>query len=999
MIQLRLLRTLINHCVASSVTCALLITAGAACTPAWSVEPIRFNRDIRPILSAHCYHCHGPDENHRESDLRFDVEQSDLAEREVIVPGDESASELVQRILSKDPDLVMPPPEAKLELSPEAIELLRRWVREGGGFEGHWAFITPEVSSLPKISSDTPIRNEIDVLVQHKLAGMGLTAAPEADRRALIRRATFDLWGLPPTPHEIQAFLNDDRADAYERLIDRLLDSPRYAERMTLNWMDAARYGDTSVFHADGPRDMWPWRDWVLNAYATNMPFDQFTLEQLAGDLLPEPTTEQLVATGFNRNHGTTDEGGAIDEEYRVEYLVDRVKTTSMVWMGITMECAQCHDHKYDPITQDDYYRFYAFFNQTPEKGMQTRNGNAEPRVPVPADAQRAKLSSLEASLKEAESQLTAAVPPDELVNAWVTRRRAGGAQLTLGDWYQVGPFQGSGVDETFGKKFGPEREKKIDLQKKYAKLTWKPAPDWKDGQVINFAYSGAGDTTYLYRKIHATEPTELALSLGSDDTITVWLNRKQVLRNKAARGAAADQEKISVSLAAGDNDLLIKICNNSGPTGYYFKAGDDTLPEELQKAIELAAEDRSEKQTNAIVAHFKDRVWTEGKTLREVVAVAKKAKDDYQKSIPTVMVMQDMAKPRMTYVLNRGSYDSPNKDRPVEPATPSFLPQFPETDMQSRLGLAKWLTHPDHPLTARVAVNRYWTMLFGRGLVSTTADFGSQGAWPSHPELLDRLARDFADSGWNVKRMLRKIMTSHTYRQSSRVTKEHLAIDPLNEYLSRAPRMRLTAEAIRDNALSVAGLLVEEVGGPGVKPYQPPGLWNEVSLDGNVRFRRDNGENLYRRTMYTYWKRSSPQPAMMAFDVPTREKCVIQRQSTNTPLQALVTLNDEQFVEAARCFAQRVLEYKPETACDECRMSYAFELATGRSVDEERAQLLFELLEVERSNFHAEPDKAKGLLAVGEARRNESLDVAEHAAWTVVASVILNLDETLNKE
>lgn len=966
-------------------------------------QPIQFNRDVRPILSSKCYHCHGPDEHDREADLRFDKVVEDLADRGVVVPNEPGESELIRRITSDDADEVMPPPDAKLELTAEEIAILSRWIAEGGEFEGHWAFVTPKKPELPTKQTtkndgqeQAPIRNEIDAYVQAKLAEQALQPGPEADRRTLIRRATFDLWGLPPTPEQIDRFLNDDKPGAYERLVDRLIDSPRYGERMTLAWMDAARYGDTSVFHADGPRDMWPWRDWVLKAYNTNMPFDQFTVEQLAGDLLSEPTTEQLVATGFNRNHGTTDEGGAIDEEYRVEYIVDRVKTTSMVWLGLTMECAQCHDHKYDPISQEDYYRFFAFFNQTPEKGMQTRNGNAEPRVMVPSDMQGSELAKLENVVSMHEKAFAEATPAQEQLEEWIQARLSHGSEPKLGNWHQIGPFKAANVDEAFKKKFGPEK-RDVDLKKKFDKLTWKEQPDWKDGEVRNFEYQAAGDTTYLYRTIEVEEPTQLDLSLGSDDTITVWVNRKQVHNNKAGRGAAPDQDKITAALETGENHLLIKICNGSGPTGYYFKAGDTALPKELQEAIELAADERSDEQKKAIAAHYKSKVWPEGLEKQQLVTDAKKQRDDFKKAIPTVMVMKDLEKPRMTFILDRGDYASPKKDHQVKAKTPSFLPQFAEADMESRLGLAKWLTSPDHPLTARVAVNRYWTMFFGQGIVSTVADFGSQGAWPTHPELLDYLARDFTDSGWNVKRMLRKILTSHTYRQSSRVTDVHIAKDPLNQYLARAPRLRLPAEFIRDNALSVAGLLVEKVGGPGVKPYQPPGLWNEVSLDGNVRFKRDDGQKLYRRTMYTYWKRSSPQPAMLTFDVPTREKCVIQRQRTNTPLQALVTLNDDQFVEAARCFAERVLT--SDCDCDEDRLDMAFEMATGRTTNEMRQSVFIDLLNAEKEHYTANKKMATELLAIGEVDRNESIDTAEHAAWTVVASAILNLDETLNKE
>ena len=980
-------------CANSRVTVLLLFFAAF---PVLAKETrVQFNRDIRPLLSSKCYQCHGPDEADRQADLRLDKANDDLADREVIVAGAPDASELIRRISSTDPDEVMPPPEAKLELTEEEKQLFRLWIKQGGEFQGHWAFITPEKPSVPTVKHGAqPLRNEIDHFIQSSLKSQDLSPSEEADRLTLIRRVTLDLWGLPPTPEQIAAFLNDRRPDAYEHLVDRLLDSPRYGERMTVAWMDAARYGDTSVFHADGPRDMWPWRDWVLGAYNTNMPFDQFTVEQLAGDLLPDPSTDQLVATGFNRNHGTTDEGGAIDEEYRVEYIVDRVKTTSMVWLGLTMECAQCHDHKYDPISQEDYYRFFAFFNQTPEKGMQTRNGNAEPRVRVPSDVQATRIQQLSADVTLAEQAFANAVPPQEKIDAWIQKRLSQSAEPVMSSWHHIGPFKAKNHDEAFNKRFAPE--KKIELEKSYERLAWKEQPEWKDGEVRVFDYADVGDTSYLYRTIKAEEPISIEVSLGSDDGIKVFLNSKEIHKNKVNRGPAPDQDKITLSLKAGENQLLVKICNNTGGTGYYFQAGSSKLPDDVQKAIEIAAAERSKEQTDKIVNHFKSKVWQEGLTFQEKVAAAKKTRDDFQKTIPTVMVMKDMPKPRMTYILDRGNYASPKKDRDLVARTPSFLPQFPEADMESRLGLAKWLTAKDHPLTARVTVNRYWTQLFGRGLVATVADFGSQGAWPSHPGLLDYLARDFVESGWDVKRILRKIVTSHTYRQSSRISNEQLEKDPLNIYLGRAPRLRLPAEFIRDNALSIAGLLVEKVGGPGVKPYQPPGLWNEVSLSGNVRFVQDHGEKLYRRTMYTYWKRSSPQPAMMTFDVPTREKCVIQRQRTNTPLQALVTLNDDQFVEAARCFAERILETEGSAAE---RLDYAFQLATGRPADDLRRRVLLDLLNEERRSYNSEENAAKELLSVGEAARNESLNQAEHAAWTIVASAILNLDETLNKE
>lgn len=718
-------------------------------------QDVDFNREVRPILSDKCYHCHGPDQQNRKAGLRLDTPEGAAK----VVKGESvDATKLYKRITHANPEKRMPPPDANFNkvLTAKEINILRQWLTGGAKYARHWAFEKPLQAKLPDVA-DPEWQRPIDRFIAARLQKAGLKPNPRADRATLLRRVTLDLTGLPPTPQEIEAFLKDRSADAYEKVVDRLLQSPRYGERMALFWMDLARYGDSSVYHADGNRDMWGWRDGVIRSFNENQPFDQFTIEQLAGDLIPNATVAQKVASGFNRNHATTDEGGVIPEEFRVDYVVDRVKTVSNTWLALSMECSQCHDHKYDPLSQREYYQFYAFFNSTKDGGMQTRKGNAAPVVNLP--------------------------------------------------------------------------------------------------------------------------------------------------------------------------DL-------NAPPG--AKAG-----------------------------------------------------------TTSVMVMEDLPKMRPTYILNRGQYDQPLKDKLVQPGVPAILPALPKDAPVNRLGLARWLVQPDHPLTARVAVNRFWQLLFGEGLVRTSEDFGLQGEMPSHAELLDWLAVDFAKNGWDVKRALKQIVMSSTYCQESRLTATVREADPQNRLLAHAPRLRLQAEFIRDNFLFVSGLMVEKIGGKSVKPYQPKGLWTELSM-GGPDWVADKGENLYRRSMYTYWKRSVPHPSMMTFDAPTREKCSGYRARTNTPLQALVTLNDPQFVEAARVFAQRIVK-QGGTGPSE-RIQFAYMHALGRPASEKEVGLIEKLLVSQRGRFDADPKKADALLKVGESPRDPLIPAVEHAAWTVVASTIMNLDEFLVK-
>ena len=962
---------------------------------------VSFSRDIRSILSDHCVQCHGPDEQTREADLRLDQQSGLFGNGEtpgVVIPGNPDASELLKRIFTDDADDLMPPPETKKPLSAAQKELLRQWVAEGASYEDHWAFTKPVSPAVPPVDNHTFYQNPIDAFTAAKMAGMGLEPSPEADRRTLIRRVYFDLTGLPPTPEAVDAFVNNPSPHAYEELVDELLTSERYGERMALAWMDAARYGDSSVFHADGVRYMWPWRDWVIGAYNNNMPFDQFTVEQLAGDLIQGASVSQKVASGFNRNHGTTDEGGAIAEEYRVEYIVDRVKTTSNVWLGLSMECGQCHDHKYDPISQKEYYEFYAYFNVGSDPGMQSRNGNTAPLVRIPSDTQETRLRAMDAQLSAIRRSLKESEPEQDVIDGWVTSQSSVKPKTRpeLGDWYAAGPFTADNPNQAFNRKFGPEGTAAIDLEAEFGGKSWTRRDD-KDNTPVDLGLPG-NSAIYLYRQVTSDQKARWAASLGSDDAIKVFLNGAEVFANNTSRGVAPNQDLAQLDFEAGINHLLIKIVNGGGGSGYFFDLRESGLPSEITELIAIKKDQRSEDQNAKLRSYYLENVWEEGRELRQKITSLESDRKALNDAVITSMIMGDQESPRMTYILDRGHYGSPRKDQEILPGVPAALSPLPEGAPSNRLGLAQWLVGDNHPLTARVAVNRYWMMFFGEGIVSTVADFGTRGATPTNQELLDWLAVDFMQSGWNVKRAIRQILTSGTYRQSSRTSLRHLEIDPENRYLSRSPRFRLQGEFIRDNALALSGLLNDKVGGPSVNPYQPPRIWNEVSLDGGLFYKRDDGEKLYRRSMYTYWKRSAPNPSMVTFDAPTREKCVIQRQRTNTPLQALVTMNDITFVESARVWAQNILTSMPDASFEE-RLDHIFTAATSRPADAIRTRLLKRLYDSQLEHFRNNPDLAAELSKAGEYIKPDALDPAEHAALTLVTSAVLNLDEVLTRE
>lgn len=1020
-----------------------------------SAGAVDFNRDVRPILSDTCFKCHGPGES--KGDLRLD-NREDALDAGILSPGDVSKSELVKRLRSKDPEELMPPPEAHKPLTPEQIQILETWIAEGAKYDDHWSFVPPKRDAGAK---------SLDEFIDQRIAEAGFEPMPEADRRTQIRRVTLDLTGLPPTPEEVEAFVADKSPEAYEKVVDRLLASEAYGERMALAWMDASRYGDTSVMHADGPRDMWPWRDWVIKAYNTNMPFDRFTVEQIAGDLLPDATVSQKVASGFNRNHATSDEGGAFPEELRVEYVADRVQTTANVWMGLTMECAQCHDHKYDPISQREYFEFFAFFNNTTDPGMQTRNGNQAPFVEVPDEAQMKQLAEVHQQIEDAEkkaSDYRAKVSATPEFLAWLERQSAEAQNAEVDEqpeglmhWFPIEAAEKDFRDDLSGVSAKKEKGKfetadrdgskalKLDGKTQYQFETvvdvefdrpftiagWIKPSGKASGAILSkmddkasyrgfdLWMEGGKIGTHIVNTWQAN-----ALKVISTDVLKPNAWQHVVLSYDGSHKAAGVKIFIDGKLSANEvqADALTASIATSQPlriggrsTSSSWKGevddlriygralGDGELAaaaggDPVESILVKLPSQRSESERLILLSRY---LGTEDKDYPKLVAeqqkFAKQA-DDLKRKPVTSMIMQDNApdKMRNTYILDRGAYDSPRKDEVILPDVPDALPALPEGAPRNRLGLARWLTRPDHPLTARVAVNRYWMMLFGEGLVRSVGDFGAQGMSPTHPELLDHLALDFVESGWDVKRMIKQLVTSRAYRRSSRIESLHREKDFGNELLARAPRFRLQGEFIRDHALAVSGLLNPQVGGPGAKPYQPANIWNEVSLNGGLRYQQDKGEKLYRRSMYTYWRRSSPMPNMMIFDSPSREKCVIQRQRTNTPLQALVTLNDPQFLEAGRVLAQRLIQSVKAGASE--RIDLCYLLATSRPATPREIEILTGLLEENLERFRENAEAAKEFLAVGESPRDESIDPSEHAAWMVVAQTILNLDESLTR-
>lgn len=983
---------------------------------------IDFNREIRPILSDNCFQCHGPDEKTRKAKLRLDTPEG-LAK--VVDLKQPEKSELLVRIHSTDKQEVMPPPSTGKKITPQQSALLKEWISQGAEYQAHWAFIPPKkvpVPASPEAAKMGWQQNPLDAFLYHSMLKQGLSPSPRADRSTLIRRVTLDLTGLPPTPEEVDAFLKDNSPDAYEKLVERLLKSPRYGERMTLDWLDAARYADTHGYHIDSGRDMTRWRDWVIRAFNENKPYDQFTIEQIAGDLLPNATIQQKIASGFNRNHMINFEGGAIPEEYQTAYVVDRVNTTATVFLGLTMACAQCHDHKYDPISQRDFYRFYAFFNNVPERGLDGNKGNAVPLLKAPSDEMEKLIASLREKLSNIEKKFSGDWPeadqaqaewekmPKELV--WNQPKNLslvsqGKAKITPqkdGSYLLSGPNPATDV-LTF----------KLDKADSFSALKLEVLPD--DSLTAKGPGRSSNGNLVLTGFKILRDGKPLKLKKFSADFSQETFPASELLNSNKGWAIYPQVGKphflvaeLSEATKAGD-DLTVIVEFNSPfaqHTAGKVRLSQTDHPQphgaglsaEISTALKIPMKDRTEAQKKLVREFFRKNVFPLGRELDQGANELRQEINRLISNVPDSMVMEEMPKPRDTFILERGQYDK--KGEKVTAGVPSALPPLPKDAPVNRLGLAQWLVSAEQPLTARVTVNRYWQMFFGTGLVKSSEDFGSQGELPSHPELLDWLAVDFRESGWDVKRLVKMIVTSQAYQQSSAVTKEHLAKDPENRLLARQSRLRLPAEFIRDQALAVSGLLNPEIGGKSVSPYQPAGIWEELAsrADGDnwtaQKYKQDKGKDLYRRTMYTFWKRTAPPPSLMTFDAPDRETCVVRRARTNTPLQALVTMNDPTYVEASRKLAERIIKEGGNTT--ESRIQFAFKLLAARSASEKELGIIRRLLEAQTTAFNADKLKAKKLLQVGESPVDEKLDEVELAAWTLVANALLNLDEMINR-
>ncbi|PHN08112.1 DUF1553 domain-containing protein [Flavilitoribacter nigricans] len=1033
-------------------------------------ETVSYNFHIRPILADRCFSCHGPDEAARKGELRLDEAARAYAKgssgRSAVHGGSLGRSEVFHRIYSEDAELQMPPPESNLSLDEREKALISRWIEQGGIYEPHWSFVPVEKPPVPDLTSDA-VKNPIDQFILAKLQPKGLDLAPAADRERLIRRLSFDLTGLPPTLEQIDAFLADDSPAAYEKLVDRLLAGDAYAERMALDWMDLARYADSQGLHSDGWRSMYPWRDWVIDAYREGMPFDQFLTWQLAGDLLPKPSREQLIATGFNRNHKTTAEGGVVDEEYRAEYVHDRVATTATAFMGLTMECARCHDHKYDPITQKEYYRFYAFFNQVDELGLSGDDGNAGPNMLLPAPETEARIREISKeihakalSVDHAEADLAkekdfisnlpavsmaAAAPPDialplddlkeERIDRNAESRVSGeaaivetdrGKVLELDAEYEFIDLPDQGLFEQYDAFSGAIWIRPLEKRTSQTIMgnSGQKGTFWRGWDLILDSLNHLN-----LRLIHAlphdvlsvrSEPvvptgawTHVAFTYdgsGRAAGVQLYLNGEAVAMVTEYDLLQRSIYPIAFSKARTDRSLRLGKSYRAftGEYGIYAGQLDDfklfsrrLSPLEVAALtgaldpMELFAEFRKQPEPEQRAALTRTWWYNHPPAPVEELRALRREKQELLDTVPEVMIIRELDQPRKTYVLNRGNYDEPTVE--VTPGTPASLLPFPDSLPANRLGLARWLTDPRHPLTSRVVVNRLWQQFFGRGLVDTPHDLGLQGSLPSHPELLDWLAASLLENGWEIRAIQKLIVLSATYRQSSVADPALREKDPDNRLWARAPSYRLPGEMIRDNALLASGLLNRKVGGPSVRPVQPAGLWTEKTSSTHIlrKYETDSGTDRYRRSLYTFIRRTSPHPAMTAFDVPNRSVCTAERQRTNTPMQALVLLNDPQFVEASRVLAERVLDQETELAP---RISLAFRLLTGREPRPLQLRELVALQEEEQARFSEATDAARDYVLTGQFPPADHRDPVELAAMTVVVNTIMNFDEFYTK-
>lgn len=1108
-------------------------------------KTVDYNLHIKPILSDRCFACHGPDKNKQKAGLRLDIADNAYDKLEsgnrAIVPGDVDGSELYHRIMSTDPEMMMPTPESHLSLSTEEKALLVRWIEQGAEYKPHWSLVAPAMADIPVVKNKAWVRNDIDRFVAQKHEEKGLKPAPEADRATLLRRVSLDLTGLPPTAADVETFLADKSADAYEKAVDRLLASPHFGERQASDWLDVARYADTHGYQDDGLRTSWPYRDWVIRAFNQNLSYDKFVTWQLAGDMLPtpehpRPTRDMLIATAFNRNHQQSQEGGIVDEEYRVEYVADRTNTFGKAFLGLTVECARCHDHKYDPISQKDYYSLYAFFNSNNDRGQIPYNGEAAPTITLLSKDAEAKVKYIQKQLQPVEQQLNTNRPEyQQRFGQWLAKAEQKPAptdklgliaHYTFDEADRVN-FKEFAKQEEIRKKQEQEKKKQEEAlraagklkpeppkepekpkRKSWAELEKDPRNAFKNtvndtiparmsGDMERFPKSVPGrfgKARYLFGDSQIQLPYEFAVfEQNQPFTLSAWFNLSKpglegTLMGRTAgpmdgqRGYEVDllkdgRVKVMLSHVWPNNALDIesvekvpvnqwfqiamtydgfghtrgvKLYLNGKPMetqvitdnlhhsiiygknkthwaqhsfyvgrmhDYYLKdvAVDELKlfdralspiemprlagqPDALLEALRTPADDRTAEQRAGLYNFY----------VSTVDAGYKKVYDDAMKlrgesmmiftNADQVMTMTERKFPRQTFILKRGAYDAPGDE--VQPNTPEQLLKFSGDAPKNRLGLAQWLLDKENPLFSRVIVNRIWQQYFGQGLVKTSDDFGNQGNLPSHLELLDYLAVSFRESGWNVKALHKKIVMSATYRQSSSVPETIREKDYDNTFLTRGASYRMSAEQVRDNALVAGGLLSRHVGGPSVRPYQPAGIWEALATRNAVKYIESQGDSLYRRSLYTIWKRSSPPPMMLNFDAAERHTCTVRRQKTSTPLQALVTLNDPQFVEAARALAQQTLKTYPATGGQpsDAAVSYLFKAIISRPARPAEVTLMQQLYAEELRDFRANPKRTSDLLTVGRHPVDRQLPPADLAALTIVASTVMNFDEAIIK-
>lgn len=1053
---------------AAGVIATLFAISTVSAAPKSTAEKLEYNEHIRPILSENCFSCHGVDSAARKAGLRLDGFEDATAPRKdgkfAIVPGKPDESDVIKRIYTTDEDDLMPPAKSHKILTAEQKELLKRWITEGAKYQAHWSLITPSRLTPPKVKNKRWVRNPIDNFVLARLEAEGLKPAPEADRRTLARRLSLDLIGLPPTPAEVNNFVNDKSPNAYEKYVDHLLASPHWGEHRGRYWLDAARYADTHGIHFDNFREVWAYRDWVIKAFNQNMPFDQFTIEQLAGDLLPKPSLDQRIASGFNRCNITTSEGGAIDEEYVVLYARDRTETTSQVWLGLTTGCAVCHDHKYDRFSQKEFYSLSAFFNNTTQRAMDGNVKDTPPIVTVPRNEDRVRWAALPADKDKA--------------NAAIENRK----QSARGDFAQ---WLGDAPGDTLAKNISAEKltfhapltdnKPNITVQvgSESRVLTLATNATWQDGVIAEKAFSinsqgtptiaEAGDferdqSFSMAAWIRLTDDTSGAILSRMDDPdgyqgwdlwiegrrpgthiVSKWpddalkaVSKKALEVNRWTHvcitydgSSKVAGVKIFIDGELQEQEVQKDQLKSSIRTKIPFKIGQRNKSAAVEKAgvqdvrlyeralavdeikklgndvrmawlISKDEKSRSDAEKEEMFTRWLTSMDAEYRKMQDALAKLHREESDIRNRGTIAHVMQEKDAAAEAYLLFRGEYDK-RRDK-VEPGTPAALPPMPSDLPRNRLGFAKWLLRPENPLTTRVTVNRFWQELFGTGIVRTSGDFGVSGEMPSHPELLDWIAVEFREGGWDVKKFFKLLVSSAAYRQSAVTTPDKLAKDLSNRLFSRGPRFRMDAEMIRDYALASSGLLVPKLGGPSVKPYQPDGVWEAVAMIGsNTRdYKRDTGENLYRRSLYTFWKRSAPPALMDIFNAPSRETCAVRRERTDTPLQALATLNDPQFVEAARNLAQRTLKEGGKKEGD--RLNFMAERLLARPLKTEERKISELVLKDLLSHYGAAPKDAEALISVGESKADDSLDKPTLAAYTMVANQLMNLDEVLNK-